>query len=168
MEWFVKAFVKASLFWLACGVTLGVAMAIYPVWTLYRPVHLHLLLLGFVAMMIFGVAYHVIPRFVGHALHSRRAAGAHWWLSNAGLVLMAIGFVLRAHAVAGATVLLGLGGVSAAGGAYTFAYLLWRTIDGPRPRRARVDPASDAARIATGGPPVVPLSSRRGNEASRR
>ena len=56
MEWFVKAFVKASLVWLALGVTLGVAMAAYPAWIIYRPAHMHMVLLGFVTMMIFGVA----------------------------------------------------------------------------------------------------------------
>ena len=52
MEWFVKAFVKASLAWLALGVTLGVAMAAHPAWMVYRPAHAHMNLLGFVTMMI--------------------------------------------------------------------------------------------------------------------
>ena len=69
MTWFVKAFLKSSLAWLALGVTFGVAMAAHPVWTVYRLAHVHMLLLGFVAMMIFGVAYHVIPRFAGFPLH---------------------------------------------------------------------------------------------------
>ena len=75
MEWFVKAFLKASLAWLALGVTLGLAMAAHPVWTVYRAAHMHMVLLGFVTMMIYGVAYHVIPRFAGFPLHSRRGAG---------------------------------------------------------------------------------------------
>lgn len=95
MDWFVKAFLKSSLGWLALGVTLGGAMAIHPQWIVYRPVHVHMNLLGFVTMMIYGVAYHVIPRFTGHALHSRRLAGAQWWLANIGLAVMAVGFTLR-------------------------------------------------------------------------
>ena len=62
MDWFTKAFIKASLVWLALGVTAGVAMAIHAPWVIYRPAHLHMNLLGFVAMMIFGVAYHIMPR----------------------------------------------------------------------------------------------------------
>jgi cbb3-type cytochrome oxidase subunit 1 len=54
-----------------------VAMAVHPAWAVYRTAHLHMNLLGFVAMMIFGVAYHVIPRFTGHSLHSRRLAAVH-------------------------------------------------------------------------------------------
>ncbi len=138
MEWFVKAFVKASLVWLALGVTLGVAMAVHPAWIAYRPAHMHMNLLGFVTMMIYGVAYHVIPRFTGHALHDRRLAGAHWWVSNAGLALMAAGFVLRVHVGAAATPLLAAGGVLSALGAYTFGWVVWRTMDGASaPKTAR-------------------------------
>jgi len=145
MDWFVKAFMKASLTWLALGVTLGVAMAAHPAWIVYRPAHLHMLVLGFVTMMIFGVAYHVVPRFTGHPLHGRRAAGWHWWASNAGLLLMAAGFVLRPHVGNSATPMLAIGGVLAAIGAYLFAYLIWRTIDGPvAVRRAAVHAAARA------------------------
>jgi cbb3-type cytochrome oxidase subunit 1 len=131
MDWFVKAFMKASLAWLALGVTLGVAMAARPAWIVYRPAHLHMLVLGFVTKMIFGVAYHVVPRFSGHQLHGRRMAGWHWWISNAGLLLMTVGFLLRPHLGSRATLLLATGGALAALGAYLFAWLIWRTIDGP-------------------------------------
>ena len=132
MEWFVKAFVKASVAWLAAGVTLGVAMAAHPAWTVYRPAHAHLNLLGFVTMMIYGVAYHVVPRFSGHPLHSRRLAGWHWWAANAGLLLMVAAFLLRPHAAVNplSLPLLVAGGTLSALGAYAFAYGIWRTIDG--------------------------------------
>jgi hypothetical protein len=133
MDWFAKAFLKSSLAWLSLGVTLGVAMAVHPEWIIYRPVHIHMNLLGFVTMMIYGVAYHVIPRFTGHALHSRRLAGMQWWFANIGLALMALGFTLRARGgLEVATIVLGAGGVLSAGAAYGFVYNLWRTIDGPR------------------------------------
>jgi cbb3-type cytochrome oxidase subunit 1 len=132
MDWFVKAFLKASVSWLAAGVTLGVAMGAYPAWSIYRTAHLHMLLLGFVAMMIFGVAYHVIPRFAGNPLRSTRLAGAHWWLANAGLAVMVVGFILRAQGRTISSFLLGVGGSAAASGAYIFALLVWRTLDQPR------------------------------------
>ena len=133
MDWFVKAFLKSSLAWLALGVTLGAAMAGHPVWIVYRPVHEHMNLLGFVTMMIYGVAYHVLPRFTGHPLHSRRLAAVQWWLANIGLALMAIGFTLRARGgLDTATTVLGIGGALSAAAAYGFVYNLWRTIDGPR------------------------------------
>jgi cbb3-type cytochrome oxidase subunit 1 len=130
MEWFVKAFLKASVAWLGIGVTLGVAMAAHPQFIIYRPAHVHMNLLGFVTMMIYGVAYHVIPRFTGHQIHARRVAEIQWWLANAGLVLMVAGFGLAPHAVPAAPVILGVGGVMSAIAAYFFAYNIWRTIDG--------------------------------------
>ncbi len=159
MDWFVKAFVKSSLAWLAAGVTLGLAMAAHPVWTVYRAAHLHMVVLGFVTMMIYGVAYHVIPRFAGFPLHSRRAAAAHWWVSNVGLALMVVGFAARAHASAVGTPALVAGGSLSSIGAYIFAYVLWRTMNGPataggaakRPGAPAAGPAQLATLAMAGG-----------------
>jgi cbb3-type cytochrome oxidase subunit 1 len=150
MDWFVKAFLKASLAWLTLGVSLGVGMAAHPVWVVHRPAHVHMVLLGFVTMMIYGVAYHVIPRFSGFPLHSRRAAVAHWWVSNAGLALMVAGFAARATGASFGVPLLASGGALSALGAYMFAYVLWRTIDGPVSMRAAADRARAAAARAQG------------------
>jgi len=144
MDWYVKAFLKASLAWLALGVSVGVAMAAHPLWTVYRLVHVHMLLLGFVTMMIYGVAYHVVPRFTGFPLHNRRAAVWHWWISNTGLVLMAAGFAVRVHEASAGTFVLATGGMLSALGAYTFVYLIWRTIDGPASMRAAQQRAQEA------------------------
>jgi heme/copper-type cytochrome/quinol oxidase subunit 1 len=148
MDGFVTRFLKASLVWLALGVTLGMAMAVHPAWTVYRPAHVHMVLLGFVTMMIYGVAYHVIPRFSGHALHGRRAAAWHWWASNVGLTLMVLGFVARAGGAALGTGMLATGGVLSAVGAYTFVVVIWRTIDGSAPLRAPATPPVHLARPA--------------------
>jgi hypothetical protein len=134
MDWFVRAFMKSGLTWLGLGVTLGVAMAAQPAWIVYRTAHMHMNLLGFVTMMIFGVGYHVLPRFSGHPLYSRRLAGVHWVLANLGLAAMVAGFVLRPHLGAGAVPILAGGGVSSALGAYLFIVNIWLTLDGPRPR----------------------------------
>ena len=138
MEWFVRAFLRASLAWLGLGVTLGVAMAVQPAWVVYRPAHLHMNLLGFVTMMIFGVAFHVIPRFTGQALHSDRLAGSQWWMSNAGLALMVVGFGLRPHGSPVSTLVLGAGGALGALGAYAFIYNIWRTLGAAALRRPPV------------------------------
>lgn len=157
MEWFVKAFLKASLTWFGLGVTLGMLMALSPAWSVYRTAHFHMNFLGFVTMMIFGVAYHVIPRFTGNPLHSRRLAGWHFWISNAGLALLATGFAAVARTGRGAWPLLAVGGVVSAVGAYLFIYNLWRTIDGQRAQRAA---AARAAQQATAAPPArrLPVS----------
>jgi cbb3-type cytochrome oxidase subunit 1 len=150
MDWFVRAFIKSSVCWLAIGMTLGIAMAMQPELAVYRPAHMHMNLAGFVAMMIFGVAYHVVPRFAGAQLHSRRAAGAHVFMANAGRLLMVTGFALRANAIEVGSWLLAAGGVATAAGGYTFAFLVWRTIDAgriARPAATLVRPA----RIAESG-----------------
>jgi hypothetical protein len=146
MDWFVRAFLKASLAWLSLGVTAGVAMAAVPGLAVYRPAHLHMLTLGFVAMTIFGVAYHVIPRFSGNPLHSRRLPVWHWWFSNIGLLLMSAGFVLRPGVGAPATPLLALGAGISAIGAYMFAYVVWRTLSGGGHVAIVARPASIAPR----------------------
>lgn len=151
MTWFVRAFLKSSLAWLALGVTVGVAMAAHPVWTVYRLAHVHMLLLGFVTMMIFGVAYHVIPRFVGFDLHRPALAGVHWWLANVGLALMVGGFVARVLEPTTGTVALAAGGVLSSLGAYLFVYLIWRTIDGPARMRAASERAARAVERGTTG-----------------
>jgi Cbb3-type cytochrome oxidase, subunit 1 len=131
VDWFVKRFVQSALVWLALGVSAGVAMAVHPQWIVYRPAHVHMSLLGFVTMMIYGVAYYVVPRFFGHPLRYRALAAMHWWLSNVGLLLMVVGFILAPHMGTRSIPVLGTGGVLSALGAFAFIVNIWRTIDGP-------------------------------------
>lgn len=138
MERFVRRFLRASLVWLALGITFGLCMAIHPQWIIYRPAHVHMNLVGFVTMMIFGVAYHVIPRFSGHPLRSNRLPLYHWWVSNLGLVGMVTGFVLQPHARALGAVALVSGGILETLGAYLFVYNIWRTLSGSVPVAAPV------------------------------
>jgi cbb3-type cytochrome oxidase subunit 1 len=153
MDWPVRSFLKASLAWLSLGVTLGVAMAVRPSWTVYRPAHEHMTLLGFVTMMIYGVAYHVIPRFAGRPLRHRWLAVWHWWAANVGLVLMVAGFALRVAnggdvSVAAGTAVLGVGGVFSAAGAYAFAFNIWRTIGGSAGGSRVPNAASESEAVA--------------------
>jgi cbb3-type cytochrome oxidase subunit 1 len=134
MDWFVTAFLKASLAWLGLGVGLGVAMAVHPAWGIYYPAHVHMNLLGFVMMMIYGVAYHVIPRFMGRPLRNRRLAGWQWWVSNGGLALMVAGFLARPSTTGLGTLLLSIGGALVAAGAYAFIYNIWRTLGSGSPQ----------------------------------
>lgn len=135
MDWFVRGFVRAGLVWLALGTTLGLCIAVDPAWIIYRPVHVHLNLVGFVTMMIFGVAYHVIPRFTGNPLWSRVLPAYHWWIANAGLAGMAAGFALQPHAGLHGGAVLVAGGLLETAGAYLFVYNIWRTIGGMAPAR---------------------------------
>jgi len=89
-----KSFIVASLCWLALGTALGVVMTLnVGNFALLRFAHLHLLLLGFMAMMVYGVGYFILPRFNGVGLRWPRLVAPHFWLANLGLVGLAFGAV---------------------------------------------------------------------------
>ena len=71
-------------------------------------------------------------------------ARLHWWVANAGLLLMVGGFIARVHEAGVGTVLIATGGTLSALGAYTFVYLIWRTIDGPAEMRKASERAARA------------------------
>ena len=148
MERYVVRFLRAALAWLAAGVSLGVAMAVHPAWTIYRTAHLHMLLLGFVVMMIAGVAYHVMPRFTATPLYSPRLASWHFVAANVGLALLAGGFIVRFHTATVAAWLLGAGGTLSAAGAYALAWNLWRTLDHAAVAPSRLTISTRPLRVA--------------------
>jgi len=149
VDWFVRAFLKASLVWLSAAVALAVAMALVPALTVYRTAHLHLALLGFVTQMIYGVALHVVPRFFGQPLVHRRAAEVQFWAAELGVAALVAGFIARVHGAGASPALLAVGAAASATAAGCFVVNLWRTMD-----------ASPMQRVnATGRPvPVLPQS----------
>ncbi len=148
MDPFVRRFIRSALAWFVVGGALGIFLALAPMQAaLIRPAHVHANLLGFVSMMIFGVAYHVLPRFTGVPLHDRRLPAIHLWLANVGLAALVVGWAARAVSAAAGEILVGGGGALSAAGGLLFVYNLWRTLDaaalaarglaaGPLPRRA--------------------------------
>ncbi len=79
-------FIFAGMVYLVIGIVLGVLFLIVPNSLPLRTVHVHLNLVGFVMFLIFGVAYHILPRFRGRPLHSEKLAWAQLWAANVGLV----------------------------------------------------------------------------------
>lgn len=55
--------------------------------------HGHIMLLGFILMMIYGIALHVLPRFGGFPLYSEQMADWQLYCANAGLPLMIAGWL---------------------------------------------------------------------------
>jgi len=129
MEWFIKAFIRASLLWFAAGILLGLAIAIHPAWLIYRPAHAHMNVVGFLTMLVFGVGYQLLPRLFGHPLYSSRLAAAHLVLANGGLVGLILGFLVVPHDPAVGKWLLAAGGILFGLGALFWVYNLWRTFD---------------------------------------
>jgi cytochrome c oxidase cbb3-type subunit 1 len=97
MDKYAKAFVKSSLIYLGIGVLMGEWMLLSPDvrFTLTR-VHVHILLLGFMAMMIYGVGYHILPRFMGRPVYSHRLGNIQVWLANITLIGLSISWIIEA------------------------------------------------------------------------
>ncbi len=91
MDRTTRAFIYCSLTYLVLGVVLGGAMGADPEgWMAYRFVHVHFLLLGFMGMMVYGVAYFILPRFNAVPLAWPRLVPFHLWTANVGLVGMCL------------------------------------------------------------------------------
>jgi hypothetical protein len=90
MERNVKAFIVASLIYLFVGGLLGTLLSFnigQPV--LFRYAHLHLLLLGFMVMMVYGVGYFILPRFNGTTMHWPWLITPQFWVGNIGVLGLA-------------------------------------------------------------------------------
>jgi hypothetical protein len=84
-----RLFIKAGLIYAVVGALLGITMAINP--SLSHPlrfIHIHLNLLGFMTMMVSGVAYHVLPRFSARTLPWPAGMKYQFVLQNVGLLGM--------------------------------------------------------------------------------
>lgn len=132
MDRYAKAFVKASLIYLGIGTILGIGMILFPDHRfILTRVHVHILLLGFMAMMIYGVGYHILPRFMGRPVYSARLGCIQVWIANLSLIGLSLSWILEAsqggiwHDLA---ILFGIGqGVSI----FLFILNLWKSMIPP-------------------------------------
>ncbi|CAG0981948.1 MAG: hypothetical protein OIN86_09850 [Candidatus Methanoperedens sp.] len=122
-------FAWASLIYLVIGSTMGVIMLLTS--ESIKPSHAHVLLIGFVAMMIFGVGYHLLPVFAGTDLHSLRLAEIQFWLQNIGLVGLAFTMPYRYGSTNYMTGTVIFGIISLLG-IYLFAYNIARSLITPK------------------------------------
>lgn len=88
MDRFVKRFIIASISYLSLSSILGLAMLWNPSLMTLVFVHSHLNLLGWVSMMIYGVGYHILPRFSGKPLKYPKMGELQFWAANIGLIGM--------------------------------------------------------------------------------
>lgn len=130
---YVRRFIRASLVWLGIGVAIGLGMAFFPARHLvYKPAHAHANLLGFLSMFVFGVAYHVLPRFAGRPLAWESWAHRHVWIQNAGLALLLAGWLVRPTWWSVGQPLVWAGAALSAVGVGIFIAIAWRTVgEGP-------------------------------------
>ena len=89
MDNYPRLFIKAGLIYALLGALLGVTLAIDPSLSFrLRFVHIHINLLGFMTMMIAGVAFHVLPRFSARKLPWPEGMKYQFILQNTGLLGM--------------------------------------------------------------------------------
>ena len=94
MDRFVKNFIGMSIVYLFVASIFGIVMLAHPSLLTMKFVHSHLNMLGWVSMMIFGVGYHILPKFTGKPLKSLKMGELQFWLANVGLVGMLLFYTL--------------------------------------------------------------------------
>ncbi|MDG4658022.1 cytochrome-c oxidase [Ectobacillus antri] len=96
-------FIKISTIYLVVGVVLGMYMSITHSYIL-TPVHVHINLLGWAAMAVAGILYHLFPDAA-----ASRLGKIHFWLHNIALPIMmlALSFVVKGKEAAGPFVAIG-------------------------------------------------------------
>ena len=87
MDPVAKNFVRMSVIYFAISAVIGAHFMFSRVnhHQLFQA-HVHLMLLGWMSMMVYGVGYHILPRFNGNPVAFPNLAIAHFWVSNIALV----------------------------------------------------------------------------------
>lgn len=128
-------YIRVAFLYLALGLVLGVGMLAFGNDN-FQFVHVHMLLVGFVLFLIYGIGYKLIPTmFFGlPRVENIGWAEAQFWLANIGLVGMLVGAVLPVG--------LGLDGIALSSGVIEaaagilFVWLMGKTIREEPPRVA--------------------------------
>jgi cytochrome c oxidase cbb3-type subunit 1 len=97
MDRYVKNFIVMSIVYLSIASVVGILMIVDSEFMNLRFIHSHFMLLGWVSMMIYGVGYHILPRFSGKLIKSKVVAEAQFWLANAGLIGLVLFYTLEIH-----------------------------------------------------------------------
>lgn|SRR5574341_689627 len=129
MDRFARWFVIMSIVYLGLAAALGIVMLGSDKAMPLKFVHSHLNMLGWVSMMIYGVGYHILPRFMGRPLYSTKIGEAQFWLANIGLVVMLIFYTLNVYSPAGVYVMLSVAaGVAELVSIFLFFYNMLKTL----------------------------------------
>lgn len=97
MDRFARWFIIMSIIYLGLASLVGIAMLHSDQAMPLKFVHSHLNMLGWVSMMIYGVGYHILPRFMGRPLYSQKLGDTQFWLANGGLVVMLVFYTLNLY-----------------------------------------------------------------------
>ncbi len=106
MDKFVKGFIVMSVVYLGLSTIMGILMLAHQDLLALKFVHSHLNMLGWVSMMIYGVGYHILPRFMGRPLYSNKIGEAQFWLANISLVGLLLFYVVNTYSPSGTSRML--------------------------------------------------------------
>ena len=97
MDKFVRNFIVVSIVYLGISSILGLCMLGNQSLMSLKFVHSHLNMLGWVSMMIYGVGYHVLPRFAGRPLKHPKMGELQFWAANIGLIGMLLFYTMGVY-----------------------------------------------------------------------
>jgi len=124
----IRQFIMASLFFLIGGLLLGIVMLDQlskgiSTYKLIWP-HVHMLLVGFMLSMIYGVGYQLIPAFLGGRLVNKSLPFIHLILHILGVIIMIVGvFLARSNETEGIYYnISSFGGLMVISGGIIFVY----------------------------------------------
>jgi cbb3-type cytochrome oxidase subunit 1 len=96
MNVYPRRFMVASLIYLMLGAVMGFLMGVEgSSGTVFRFMHIHFLFLGFMVMLVAGIAYHFLPKIRGGEMRWPRLVPIHFYMGNIGLVLKCVAYLLR-------------------------------------------------------------------------
>jgi len=114
-------FMKAGVFYALVGFALGLFMAANKDFTL-RSAHSHLNLIGWVTMAIYALYYQLVP-----AASAMRAAKVHFWIANAGLLVMTVSVGLLASGYEAAEAGAAVGSIVTLASVALFMFIVFKT-----------------------------------------
>jgi len=158
-----EPYIRTAYGWLLFSLGLGAALAVWELASGTPPsagasnAARHALALGFISLLMFGVASRVVPVFGGVALWRRPLLAPIYVVFNIGVALRVAGELLGSADALGRA-LVACSGLLGYAGLALFALVLWRTLDtrapvAPQPATVRAG-ASVAPRPTAGGVPM--------------
>ncbi len=98
MDPVARNFIRMSVIYFAIAALIGVHFMFSKInqHQLFQA-HVHLMMLGWMAMMIYGVGYHILPRFNGNPVAFPKLAIVHFWIANVALVGFVSSWGLSRH-----------------------------------------------------------------------
>ncbi|MBI2954844.1 MAG: NnrS family protein [Chloroflexi bacterium] len=129
-----EKYIRAAFVWLLLAVTMSFGYSVYrfvtgaDVDSAYIGAYRHALTVGFISLMILGMASRLVPVFAGDKLHSSRLLNATFILVNAGNVMRVLSEPLAREFGGVFFVTMGISGFIQLAGLALFGYNIWQTM----------------------------------------